>query len=614
MSRIDEELSRRFHRAARPVSTDVLERVHERRRHGEARRRIGTVALALVVVAGTLGGIALLDRAFRPDDKAASQPSPTNGPLVVSVWTDPDTGHRTAHLELVSADGTASRVLTPPGNGYDQYPAASPDGRSVAYVHFGPDYESRVDADLTVLDLTTGEKRGLATGEISSASWSPDGTTIAFLGTLRGETAIWTVPTDGSGDPRPVVEDGGAQVEGRSLWGGPGWSPDGAALTFEVSNTPATDPPVRPPGVVTLDLVDGRLTFLASTDGDVAGNPAWSPDGTAIAFAKTGGIWSVSPMGGEPVLIVGVPSDVFYAEGYDRSPGTPSSPVWSPDGSKLAYVRATTNDGPALWVDVLDGSDPARIAPFGAGAAWLASSDAVTFESSSASPVVQEEGTDIGLDSRLCDVERLGGIDFMGDGTAGAAWTGAFVKNDETCPRDTFQSSIVAVDRTGDGEADAWSPLDYCMFCHPFAALDLNADGRDELAVLAQGSSTPQFVLYGMDLREGSWGLYPLFVNPPGHPVAQLGAGDVVSFATGGDEGFSGWVACEGYPTDPILVITWSNGLVEGDTKDVHVTRLRFNANADADVVGADDYTIPMTEPVQGVSDEPACGVDFQLF
>jgi dipeptidyl aminopeptidase/acylaminoacyl peptidase len=612
MSRIDEELSRRFHRAERPVSTDVIERVDDRRRRGEARRRIGTVALALVVVAGTLGGIALLDRAFRLDGKAASQPSPANGPLVVSVWTDPFTGHRTAHLELVSADGASSRVLTPPGDGYDQYPAGSPDGRSVAYVHFGPDYESRVDAVLTVLDLITGEKRGLATGEISSASWSSDGTTIAFLGTLRGQTAIWTVPADGSGGPEPVVEDGSEQIEGRSLWGPPSWSPDGTALTFEVSDTPASDSPVRPPGVVTLDLVDGQISFLAPTDGDVVGSPAWSPDGTRIAFARTGGIWSVSPTGGDPVLIVGVTSEEFYSEGYDRSAGTPMSPVWSSDGTQLAYVRARTNEGTAVWVDALDGSVPVPVAGFGASAAWLPFNDAVTFTGDSP-PAQVPEGTDIGLDRRLCDAERLGGIDFIGDGTAGAAWTGAFVKDDGTCPRDTFQTSIVAVDRTGDGEADAWSPLDYCLICYPFAALDLNADGRDELAVLAQQSSTPNFVLYGTDEREGSWGLYPLFVNPPGHPAAQLGAGDVVSFSTGGDEGYSGWVACEGYPTAPILVITWSDGIVEGDTKDVHMTRLRFDANADADVVGADDYTIPVTEPVQGVSDEPACGADFQL-
>ena len=53
--------------------------------------------------------------------------------------------------------------------------------------------------------------------------------------------------------------------------------------------------------------------------------PAWSPDGTSIAIAMSGSIWTVDPNTG-------------VATELTRGPQYHSSPAWSPDGRWLIYT------------------------------------------------------------------------------------------------------------------------------------------------------------------------------------------------------------------------------------------------------------------------------------
>jgi Tol biopolymer transport system component len=79
------------------------------------------------------------------------------------------------------------------------------------------------------------------------------------------------------------------------------------------------------------------VTLLQLTDtirNDVA--PAWSPDGTQIAFTRTGDVYVVPAEGGTPVNVTNDP--VWQA---DREP------AWSPDGTQIVmatgdYVRPST--------------------------------------------------------------------------------------------------------------------------------------------------------------------------------------------------------------------------------------------------------------------------------
>lgn len=76
-------------------------------------------------------------------------------------------------------------------------------------------------------------------------------------------------------------------------------------------------------------------------------DPALSPDGSEIAFASGGDIWTVAANGGDAHLLV-------------SHPATESRPLYSPDGRKLAFLSTRTGNGD-IYVLTLDTGDLKRL-------------------------------------------------------------------------------------------------------------------------------------------------------------------------------------------------------------------------------------------------------------
>lgn len=106
--------------------------------------------------------------------------------------------------------------------------------------------------------------------------WSPNGAEIAYVGHLpkpnRELTAIWTMNADGSGNTQ--ITSSGIQ---------PTWSPDGKWIAYingGVWKIRSTAPYGKPIQVTFPQKLSNSNTFV----GD--GQPAWSNDGTTIAFDR----------------------------------------------------------------------------------------------------------------------------------------------------------------------------------------------------------------------------------------------------------------------------------------------------------------------------------------
>jgi Tol biopolymer transport system component len=122
---------------------------------------------------------------------------------------------------------------------------------------------------------------------ISFARWSPDGSEIAFIKIPDTATPftvgeLWVMAADGS-EPRKLADVDAGHGFAES------WSPDGNRIAFVVRENRSDaqadqDAAALKSNIAIVNVEDGNITKLTHFEEARVEGPAWSPNGSRVAF------------------------------------------------------------------------------------------------------------------------------------------------------------------------------------------------------------------------------------------------------------------------------------------------------------------------------------------
>lgn len=267
--------------------------------------------------------------------------------------------------------------------GFSVWSSRTQRSREIAYVQWS---DSSYAADIHVLDVDHQLDFRLTPSNARYVlpRWSPDGTHIAYLGEQNSQVTVYVANADGlqrralfssisgalalvwSPDGRylltlrPIdlalralylieVETGVGRDLVQDNLISPAWSPDGTRIAYYTQNA-------GPQGDIEIWLIDlagGEPRFL-SYAGRFVGGLTWSPDGRRLALSS-------SYRTGRDVLLVDVETGELV--NLTQGQGENFDPQWSPDGASLAYL--SNRDGQmSLYIQPLDDQPRALTAIF----------------------------------------------------------------------------------------------------------------------------------------------------------------------------------------------------------------------------------------------------------
>jgi hypothetical protein len=580
MPDLDEFLRNELRRTVKPVDVnDVSLKIDLRRTRRARTRKIQSVALAVLVIAGSLGGVAILRSVFKEAGPGVGPASDVrNGVIVYS-----EVRNAGQHLWVVNPDGTGARQLTTDASASDTDPSISPDGRTVAFVRTGADGSS-----ICLIEIDGTGLREFSPLDVSAIapSWSPGGSRIAFATT---DGRIFAGAVDGS-EPRLLATMAANAVTGIT------WSPDGTRIAFSAPlGADASNDDLWVASAVSPDLALNITTTAEASES----SPAWSPDGSQILFSQTTSF-------GSAVMLMAPETD---AEPVDVTDGAnlDQNPSWAPDGSRIVFDRASAA-GTDVYTMRPDGSDLTLVTQNATDPAWQplpADQSGSPSLGPPASPTNAQQAPGLGFP--VCNVSSVAGT--FQDGLEGTAYVATKVGDAGGCPPVDGAFNVIAIDLDGDGLADTvLGPIDCELECRVFSAPDLNGDGISELLVVQQGGTVPALGVFAMQANLGTGGvaLVPIDIASPGDPEHGFVPDRPAQLHVGGDAGDSAGLSCS-TSQGGVLLVQHLGSMVPFDSPDavwkIHETTFTLGPDNILHVVSTEDREAPTDRIPFGGSD-----------
>ncbi len=237
------------------------------------------------------------------------------------------TSNRDGNNEIYVMNNDGSNIIRLTNNSAsDTRPVWSPDGTKIVF-------QSDRDGNIEIYYMNSdGSAQIRLTNNVATdnlPTWSHDGNRIGFVSNRDGNNEIYLMNADGSAQTNLTIAASDDSF--------PNWSPNGNKIAFRSS------------GIVTINTDGTGRTTIANTGIGGGTEPNWSPDGSRLVFWTNVGstsnrqIYSVDSDGSNLVAITTTNPDN-------------TSPAFSPDGTLIAFTSSRDSNS-EIYVMNADGTN-----------------------------------------------------------------------------------------------------------------------------------------------------------------------------------------------------------------------------------------------------------------